>query len=232
MSDDSPNPGSPDKPADLDKLAERTRKSLIARLENWEDHKTWDEFYRTYWRLIYYVALKSGLRQEEAWDVVQETVLTIAKQSKKNMYKPEQGSFKLWLWNMTRWRINDQFRQRKKDTAMLLHDTSADDDDTHPIDRIPDEGDTSFDQLWENEWKKNLLTAALERTKAKVSPKQFQIFDYYVQREYSVSDVCKKLGVSIAQVYLSKHRVGAVLKKEFEFLRSQSDEHGAGKKKK
>ena len=102
----------------LSQYAEHTRKSLIARLENWEDQRTWDEFYRTYWRLIYSVALKAGLREDEAWDVVQETILSIAKQSKKNIYNPEQGSFKLWLWNMTRWRINDQFRKRKKDTAM------------------------------------------------------------------------------------------------------------------
>ena len=29
----------------------KTRKSLIARLDNWEDQRTWDEFYQTYWRL-------------------------------------------------------------------------------------------------------------------------------------------------------------------------------------
>ena len=86
----------------LSQYAEHTRKSLIARLENWEDQRTWDEFYRTYWRLIYSVALKAGLREDEAWDVVQETILSIAKQSRKNIYKPEQGSFKLWLWNASR----------------------------------------------------------------------------------------------------------------------------------
>ena len=62
-------------------------------MENWEDQRTWDEFYRTYWRLIYSVALKAGMREDEAWDVVQETILSIAQQSKKNIYKPEQGSF-------------------------------------------------------------------------------------------------------------------------------------------
>ena len=35
------------------------------------------------------------MREDEAWDVVLETILSIAKQSKKNIYKPEQGSF-LW----------------------------------------------------------------------------------------------------------------------------------------
>jgi len=77
----------------LKEVFAKTRKSLIARLDNWEDQKTWDEFYQTYWKLIYSVALKSGLRSEEAFDCVQETILSIAKQSKKNMYDPEQGSF-------------------------------------------------------------------------------------------------------------------------------------------
>jgi len=88
------------------------------RLQNWEDRKTWEEFYQTYWRLIYSVAIKSGLRPDEAFDVVQETILSIAKQSKENRYNPDAGSFKSWLLNMTRWRIGDQFRKRRKDTAM------------------------------------------------------------------------------------------------------------------
>ena len=60
----------------IEQAYERTRKSLIARLENWEDQRTWDEFYQTYWRLIYSVGLKAGLRSEEAFDVVQETILS------------------------------------------------------------------------------------------------------------------------------------------------------------
>ena len=51
-----------------------TRRSLIEKLADWEDQKTWDEFYKTYWRLIYSVALKSGLKEDEAWDVVQEAI--------------------------------------------------------------------------------------------------------------------------------------------------------------
>ena len=65
---------------ELTKYAEQTRRSLIARLQNWQDQRSWDEFYRTYWRLIYAVARQAGLRDDEAWDTVQETILSIAKQ--------------------------------------------------------------------------------------------------------------------------------------------------------
>ena len=58
----------------------------------------------------------------------------------------------------------------------------------------------------------------------KVSPKQFQIFDYYVLREWDAAKVRRQLGVTIAQVYLAKHRVGSALKKELQFLQSQEKE--------
>lgn len=220
MSTPAPNEAELPDERTLSQYAEHTRKSLIARLENWEDQQSWDEFYRTYWRLIYAVALKAGLRDDEAWDVVQETILSIAKQSQNNLYDPKQGSFKMWLWKMTRWRINDQFRKRKKDTAMLLSTNDEAPLDA-PIDRIADESNHNFDQVWETEWQNNLLSAALARVKVKVSPRQYQIFDAYVLKEMSVSEVCKCLDASIAQVYLAKHRVSAALKKEVSYLMDQ-----------
>jgi RNA polymerase sigma-70 factor (ECF subfamily) len=200
----------------------KTRKSLIARLDNWEDQKTWDEFYQTYWRLIYSVAIKAGLRPEEAFDCVQETILSIAKQSKKKLYDPDQGSFKTWLMNMTRWRINDQFRKRKKDTAMVGGEWT-DDRKTAIIDRIEDPNGDVLSRLWNVEWKKNIADAALARVKAQVSPKQYQIFDFYVVRQMDAQEVQEKLSVSMAQVYLAKHRVGAVLKKELAKLEDEID---------
>ena len=200
----------------------KTRKSLIARLDNWEDQKTWDEFYQTYWRLIYAVAIKAGLRPEEAFDCVQETILSIAKQSKKKLYDPEQGSFKTWLMNMTRWRINDQFRKRKKDTAMMGGEWD-DERKTAVIDRIEDPNGDVLSRLWDVEWKKNVADAALARVKAQVSPKQYQIFDFYVIRQWDPQKVQQKLNVSMAQVYLAKHRVGAVLKKELAKLENEME---------
>ena len=200
----------------------KTRKSLIARLDNWEDRKAWDEFYQTYWRLIYSVAIKAGLRNDEAFDVVQETILSIAKQSKRNLYDPKQGSFKTWLMNMTRWRINDQFRKRKKDTSMAVGDWEGD-RKTAVIERFEDPKGDVLERLWDVEWKKNIADAALARVKAKVSPKQYQIFDYYVVKQWEAKRVQEHLGVSMAQVYLAKHRVGAVLKKELARLQENAE---------
>jgi len=201
---------------EINERYEATRKSLIARLENWEDQRTWDEFYKTYWRLIYAVALKAGLRSDEAFDVVQETILGIAKQSKQNRYDPNAGSFKSWLLNMTRWRIGDQFRKRRKDTAMMYG--GEDDRSTAVIDRFADPKEDTLEKVWDNEWAANLTTAALQRVKNKVSVKQFQIYDCYVIKGWDTLKVARELGVSVTQVYLAKHRVGAILRKEISQL--------------
>ena len=200
----------------------KTRKSLIAKLDNWEDQQAWDEFYKIYWRLIYSVAVKAGLRSDEAFDCVQETILSIAKQSKKNLYDPAQGSFKTWLMNMTRWRINDQFRKRKKDTAMVGGEWEND-RKTAVIDRVEDPNGEVLSRLWDMEWKKNVADAALTRVKAHVSPKQYQIFDCYVIKQWDAKKVQDHLNVSMAQVYLAKHRVGAVLKRELAKLEADAD---------
>jgi RNA polymerase sigma-70 factor (ECF subfamily) len=97
-----------------------TRYSLLSRLENWEDQDSWKEFFDMYWRLIYSFALKSGLTAAEAEDVVQETVISVAKNIQAFKREPSLGSFKGWLRNLTRWRIADQLRKRKDPEAVPL----------------------------------------------------------------------------------------------------------------
>jgi RNA polymerase sigma-70 factor (ECF subfamily) len=82
------------------------------------------------------------------------------------------------------------------------------------IDRIEDPAGDVLSRLWNTEWKKNVADAALARVKAQVSPKQYQIFDCYVIKQWDAAKVQKQLSVSMAQVYLAKHRVGVVLKRE------------------
>jgi len=57
-----------------------TRASLIARLKNWQDQASWQDFFDSYWKLIYGVARKTGISDAEAQDVVQETMASVAKQ--------------------------------------------------------------------------------------------------------------------------------------------------------
>src|SRR6266705_5525509 len=134
-----------------------TRRSLIDRLANWDDQKRWQEFFDTYWKLIYSAARKSGLTDAEAQEVVQETVITVAKNIEKLKYDPNRGSFKGWLLQITRWRIVDQFR--KRDPGDAKRPRTMDDRLTATIERVPDSRVVDLDEVWENERKENLFEA-------------------------------------------------------------------------
>src|SRR5439155_297687 len=73
-----------------------TRRSLLTRLKQWDDHESWKDFFDTYWKLVYGVAVKSGLNENEAQEVVQETVIAVAKKMHDFKYDPAVGSFKSW----------------------------------------------------------------------------------------------------------------------------------------
>ncbi len=193
-----------------------TRRSLVDRLANWDDQRRWQEFFDTYWKLIYSAARKSGLADAEAQEVVQETVITVAKNIDRLQYDPAIGSFKGWLLQITRWRIADQFRKREPEGVKRSH--LQDDSLTATIDRVPDSRIVDLDAVWETEWKDNLLEAAIARVKRKIDPKQFQIFDCYVRKEWPAQKVSERLRVSVGQVYLARHRVAALLKKEIKTL--------------
>jgi RNA polymerase sigma factor (sigma-70 family) len=185
-------------------------------MKDLNDQASWQQFFDIYWRLIYGVARKAGLSDAEAQDVVQETMAAVAKQMPGFVYNPSLGTFKAWLLTQTRWRIVDQFRKRG---PMISHPpetgTSA---RTDVIERIPDEKSLDWDAIWQADWEKSLLEAAMTRVQQQLDPQKFQIFDLYVNREWPPEKVAQTFKVSVNQVYLVKNRVTELLREEFRRL--------------
>src|SRR6266478_3754029 len=92
----------------------RTRRSLLSRLKHWDDQESWRDFFNTYWKLIYHGAIKAGLSDAEAQDVVQETVIVVAKKIESFKYDPAVDSFKGWLLYLTRKQVALQYRRRQR----------------------------------------------------------------------------------------------------------------------
>jgi RNA polymerase sigma-70 factor (ECF subfamily) len=187
-----------------------TRTTLIRRLKDWEDDVSWRDFFNTYWKLIHGVAIRSRLTETEAQDVVQETMLSVAKHMPNFTYDRSVGSFKAWLLNMTRWRITDQVRKRHHAQALLSDNAPPAD----VLNEIPAEENVDLEALWNDEWEKALLEAAVEKTKRHLDPQKYQIFDFYVNRGWSPDAVARTFGISTDQVYLIKHRVAEAIKEE------------------
>jgi RNA polymerase sigma-70 factor (ECF subfamily) len=193
-----------------------TRRSLLSRLKSWDDQSSWQDFFDTYWKLIYNAARKAGLSHQEAEEVVQETVITVTKKIGDLKYDPVLGSFKGWLLHTTRWKINDQFRKRQRPGSAMrdVPDAGREMATNNPVEQVADPASFNLDAVWEEQWRANILGVALDRIKDKISPKQYQIFDLLVVKEWPVAQVTRTLHVTAAHVYLVKHWLTKLLKNE------------------
>jgi len=197
-----------------------TRSSLLSRLKNWDDSESWRDFFNTYWKLIFNTAVKAGLNEAEAQDVVQETILSVAKKMREFKYDPALGSFKGWLLQLTGWRILNQLKKRLPADPLQLP-ASDGTSRTSVAERVPDPVTADTAAYWDEEWRKNLMGAAIERVKQRASPKQYEIFYLHVVKQFSAAQVAVTLNVNVARVYLAKHRVAALVKKEVRRLEKE-----------
>jgi len=203
-----------------------TRQSLLSRLKRWDDHESWRDFFDTYWKFLYSVAVKSGLSDADARDMVQETVVAVAKGLRDGRFKAAEGSsFKAWLKLIVQRRVASHLRRHRLPVAEPTPDgeeTAL----TPLVEKVPVPEAGVVSEVWEEEWARNLADAAIERVKRRVGAKQFQMFDLYALKEWPVGEVARTLHTNIAQVYLAKHRVTALIKQETERLRKRLEADG------
>src|SRR5262245_27968530 len=199
-----------------------TRASLLNRLKDAGDNASWDEFHRTYRDLIFSVARRAGLNEQEADEVVQDTLISVAKKMPEFTYDPAKDSFKGWLLTVTRWRIKDQIEKRARTLKQEQTCSSRLDElttRTATVDRLPDPAGSDLAAAWDQEWEAHLLHLALTRLKRKVHPQHYQIYHLHVILGQSAREVARVLNVSIAQIYLAKHRLSNLVKNELRTLR-------------
>ena len=192
-----------------------TRKTLINRLRQTNsDTRSWSEFYELYWKLVYSVALKAGLAEVDAEDVVQETFLKVSKSIKKFEYDPGRGRFRNWLCLITKQQVANHYRKTNKLPELP---SFWNEDPDEPAREIPDPT-SDWEAIWEAEDRKHTMHLALTRLKDKVNPKPYQIFLAHCIKGMPVKEVANLLEVSDNEVYLAKNRVLPLFEEEIKTL--------------
>jgi RNA polymerase sigma factor (sigma-70 family) len=204
-----------------------TRQTLLSRLRNLDDQESWRTFFDRYWELLYNVARRSGLGEPEAQDIVQETVIAVAKAMPDFRYDPARGSFKQWLLRIASRRIMDQLRRQYRQPPRAEVELDALDESAIPAALINDPATQQVESAWEEEWERRILAEAVTRVRGTANPKHFQIFDYCVLKEWPAAKVAALLELNAAQVYLAKHRISRAVKQAARAIREEWS-HGAG----
>ena len=201
-------------------ISDATRRSLLSRVKNPNDQESWDTFFKKYSRLVYSVATRAGLDHTEAEEAVQETFITLMKTMPHFKYDPSK-SFKSWLIHTTQFKILDQLRKRKR--RHLKSASTRSEGRTATIERIPDPASLNVESIFEDEWREHIFKVAVEKVKQQVTASQYQIFDLYVLKKWSVSKIASTLGINSGKVYLAKHRIAKLVKRELDALKSKPE---------
>lgn len=197
----------------------RTRRSLLTRLKNWEDHQGWQEFMDKYGRFIYALARKSGFTQEEAEDVVQDTLVSVAKKIPNFRYQGGKGSFKAWLVMIVKSRIIDALRKKYR-RIPSSGPMAGTDDSTRLEERIAQQEDAlGHEAAWQEEWENYVLETALNRVKDRLPAKHYLAFRMCCQQHKPPGEVARALALPLPMVYLIRHRAGRLVAAEITRLR-------------
>src|SRR5438552_5027070 len=90
-----------------------TRASLLARLGNPQDRAAWQQFVELYGSLVYGFARRRGLQDADAADLTQDVFLAVARSAGRWEYDPRLGTFRGWLYGLTRNKVA-RFLQRRR----------------------------------------------------------------------------------------------------------------------
>lgn len=113
----------------------------------------------------------------EADEVVQETMVAVARQIPEFSYDRAIGSFKSWLFTITRRSIGKHLKKRLTGDSESTNSGGA--ELTAELESYADPA-PGLEQQWEEEWRLNLIHLAMDRVRRRIKPKQYQLFDLYV----------------------------------------------------
>lgn len=178
----------------------KTRPSLLLRVRNLQDQRSWNEFFELYGPLILRYLRHQRVTEDDALDLCQDVLQIVVRRIKTFEYD-EGRSFRAWLRTVTRNRALRHFKERPRRVRggggtthheVVQQLASPDDDQAEWI---------------EDQWRQRRWEIAVKRVREEVTPQSWRIFEmrYFEQKSYE--EIAKELGMQKGAVYTAYCRV-------------------------
>lgn len=191
-----------------------TRASLLVRLRDGADADAWREFAHLYAPVIYGFARKRGLQDADAADLMQEVLRSVSTAAQKLDYDPSRGSFRGWLFTVTRNKVFNFLESRSRRVVAS--------GDSRVHERLEQHADGTLSGDWEGDYRRSLAAQAMQRVKDEFQPATWQAFLLTAVEGRTPAETSAKVGLSVGAIYVAKSRVIARLRQEIESM--QGDE--------
>src|SRR5262249_36884504 len=166
----------------------------------------------TYAPVVYGFARKRGLQDADAADLMQEVFRAVALSAGRLDYDPRRGSFRGWLYTVTRNKLYNFLDGRQRQPR-----GSGDSDARERLEAQPAHGDDAAG-LWDQEYERGLAARAMERVHGEFQDATWRAFWLTAVEGRSAADAGAALRMSPGAVYVAKSRVLARLRQEGQTL--------------
>src|SRR5206468_8542822 len=185
--------------------------------------EAWRQFVRLYAPVVYAYARRRQMQDADAADLTQEVLRGIMKAARRLDYDPARGSFRAWLFTVSRNKLIDlRERQRRGQGA---GGTSA----GEMFDRQPAREDEA---VWDEEFRRHLFATAAEQVRGEFEEATWQAFWKTAVDGHKPAAVAAELGLSVGAVYIAKSRVQARLKERVSELGDLTAENAERRREK
>lgn len=176
-----------------------TRASLLARVGE-RDASAWNELVELYGPLIAHWCGRCGLEPHATADCVQDVFLAVHRNLANYQPQATQGSFRAWLWTITRNKIRDALRK---------HNWPATGGSTAlgKLHQLADDPEGCFDQPSSVADVKSLVNRAMYQIKIEFEPRTWEIFARSVIDQVPTNLVAEQFGVTAAYVRKVRSRI-------------------------
>ena len=198
-----------------------TRVTLLTRIRDGRDADAWREFVQLYGPVVYRFARNRGLQDADAADLMQDVLRSVARNAHRMEYDPKRGTFRGWLYTVTRNKIyNFLSAQRHRPARHRRHRRPrAARRDPGPRGRTA--GRTPSGR---RSTSARLSARAMERVKDEFQPATWQAFWETAVEGKAAAEVGVGLKMTPGAVYVAKSRVLARLRDEVKKMMDDEDD--------
>lgn len=176
-----------------------TSTSLISLIKN-RDEEGWRCVTDLYSPLIYYWCRKSNMPPEDAADIVQDVFRSVLLRINDFERDSESGSFRAWLWTITRNKVRDHIKTRRAKGAAAGGSDAYRMLASQPdfIDKWPGPDESVAD---------GTVSRALNKIRSEVKKSTWDAFWRSTVDGIDPAIVAMELGISVSSVWQAKSRV-------------------------
>ncbi len=196
---------------------ESTSHSLLEQVSSGAPNAWWrlNELYRPF---LYRWFRRGPIPHADAEDLVQETMLVVARELPAFVHCGRRGAFRRWLRNVTVY-IEKSYWRSKQSHGQSVGGTAF----SSLLQQVEDSGG-ELDQMWDREHDRYVLAELLRLISVDFQPQTMKAFQRLAIDGASPREVAEELGMSVGAVYVAKSRVMQRLRTEArEFLENLSE---------